>query len=140
MPASTRPARDQPGEPDSQPANVVALTLAGWLVPGAAHLFQGMTQKALVFFVTLVGMFAIGISLGGRLFPLQVSDPLVLLQGAAEWLLGLPRVVAWLGGYGQGDVVAATYEYGNTFLVVGGLLNALILLDAYDRATGRKNR
>ena len=41
---------------------------------------------------------------------------------------------------GQGDVVAATYEFGNTFLIVSGLLNMLIVLDVYDLATGRKPR
>jgi hypothetical protein len=35
-------------------------------------------------------------------------------------------------------VVAVTYEYGNAFLVVAGLLNMLVILDAYDIALGRK--
>jgi hypothetical protein len=34
--------------------------------------------------------------------------------------------------------VASTYEYGNTFLIVAGLLNFLVMLDAYDIAVGRK--
>ena len=40
-------------------------------------------------------------------------------------------------GLGEGRVVAVTYEYGNTFLVVAGLLNMLVVLDAYDIARGR---
>ena len=31
-----------------------------------------------------------------------------------------------------------TYEYGNTFLIVAGLLNLLVVIDAYDVALGRK--
>ena len=31
-----------------------------------------------------------------------------------------------------------TYEYGNTFLLVAGLLNYLATLDAFDIAAGRK--
>jgi len=31
-----------------------------------------------------------------------------------------------------------TYEYGNTFLIVAGLLNFLVMLDAYDIGAGRK--
>jgi hypothetical protein len=31
-----------------------------------------------------------------------------------------------------------TYEYGNTFLLVAGLLNYLVALDAFDIAEGRK--
>ena len=93
-----------------------------------------------MFFVTLVAMFAIGIWCGGRIFPLQFDDPLVLLEAVAEWLLGAPRIIAGLGGFGQGEVIAASYEYGNTFLIVGGLLNAIVVLDALDIASGRKPR
>jgi hypothetical protein len=46
--------------------------------------------------------------------------------------------VAKLLGHGSGRVVAITYEYGNTFAIVAGLLNMLVVLDAYDIAEGRK--
>jgi uncharacterized protein DUF6677 len=32
-----------------------------------------------------------------------------------------------------------TFEYGNTFTAVAGLLNILVILDAYDTALGRKH-
>ena len=35
-------------------------------------------------------------------------------------------------------MTAASYEYGNTFVIVAGLLNMLVALDAYDVALGRK--
>ena len=35
-------------------------------------------------------------------------------------------------------MVAVTFEYGNTFLIVAGLLNLLVVLDTYDVAHGRK--
>jgi hypothetical protein len=41
-------------------------------------------------------------------------------------------------GYGAGVVRAVTYEYGNAFLIVAGLLNLLVMIDAYDVAMGRK--
>jgi hypothetical protein len=41
-------------------------------------------------------------------------------------------------GYEAGLVTAPTYEYGNTFTAVGGLLNILVILDAYDTAVGNK--
>jgi hypothetical protein len=121
-------------------SRVVALAVTAWLVPGAAHFLLGQTRKSVMFFVALVAMFAIGIAYGGRLFPLTPGDPLVFLEAAAEWLIGLPRIVAGLGGYGEGHVTARAYEYGNTFLIVAGLLNALVMLDAVDVATGRKRR
>ena len=51
---------------------------------------------------------------------------------------GVPYLVAAIAGLGGGRVVAVTFEYGNTFLIVSGLLNMLICLDAYDVALGRK--
>jgi hypothetical protein len=35
-------------------------------------------------------------------------------------------------------VTSATYEYGNTFMIVAGLLNFLVMLDAFDIGMGRK--
>lgn len=112
--------------------------LAAWLVPGAGHVLQGQAGKALVFAGALLPMYAIGLYLGGRLFPFEGSEPLVLLAGAAQWMFGAARVVAGLAGAGAGDVVAVSYEYGNTFLIAAGLLNALVVFDASDLARGRK--
>jgi hypothetical protein len=119
---------------------MIGLAIGAWLVPGAGHFLQGRTQKAVIFFVTLVGMFMIGLASGGRLFPLQPTDPLVFLEAVAEWMVGLPRLAAGLGGFGAGAVTSRSYEYGNTFLIVAGLLNALVVLDAIDFAKGRKRR
>jgi hypothetical protein len=117
-----------------------ATALAAWLVPGAGHLAHGQAQKAGVFFLVLTAMYAIGLSFGGRLFPFQFSDLLVLLAAGAEWSCGLPRLVAAGLGAGGGRVVAVTYEYGNAFLIAAGLLNIVVVLDALDLATGRKPR
>lgn len=124
--------------PAESGGNTIGIGITAWLVPGAGHALQGHFRKAAIFFVVLVLMFAIGISNGGRLFPFQWNDPLVFLAALAECGLGIPRIVAALGGMGQGEVTAAAYEYGNTFLIAGGLLNALVVLDAVDIAAGRK--
>ena len=117
---------------------MIGLAIGAWLLPGAGHLLQGRTQKAICFFITLVAMFVIGIASGGRLFPFQLNDPLVFLEAVAEWMLGAPRIVAGLSGFGAGEVTAPAYEYGNTFLIAAGLLNALVVLDAIDFAKRRK--
>jgi len=129
-----------PGGLAAEPQSPVLACAAAWLVPGAGHFIVGKGRKALVFFVILSAMYAIGLALGGRLFPFELPEPLVFLSALAEWAMGLPRLAALVGGFGQGDVVATSYEYGNTFLIVGGLLNSLVILDAYDIATGRKPR
>jgi hypothetical protein len=113
--------------------------LAGWLIPGAGHLIVGDTRRGTVFFAVLLLMVAVGLAFEGRMFPFQLAEPLVFLAAAAQWTLLGPRLVAGLGGLGDGDVRTATYEYGTTFLIVAGLLNTLILLDAYDRASGRRS-
>ena len=119
----------------TQPALLAAAAL---VVPGAGHLLQGRTQKGLIFLVTLPLMFAVGLWLNGRLFPFEISQPLVALAALAGLGNGLPYFAAKLAGVGQGVVTAASYEYGNTFVIVAGLLNMLVALDAYDIALGRK--
>jgi hypothetical protein len=121
-------------------ANPFAAVLLAWLVPGGGHLLVGEIRKGAIFLVVLVGMFAIGIAFEGQLFAFDTAEPLVFLGAAAQWAVGLPRLVTGLLGGGRGDVVAVTYEYGNTFLIVAGLLNMLVVLDAFDRARGVKGR
>ena len=50
----------------------------------------------------------------------------------------MPYLVATALGLGAGRVLAVTYEYGNAYLIVAGLLNLLVVIDAYDIALGRK--
>ena len=83
-------------------------------------------------------MFVVGLALRGRVFPFELSDPLVALAAVADIGLGLPWMLARMLGAGAGEVTATTYEYGNSFLIVAGLLNFLVVLDAFDIAMGRK--
>lgn len=128
--APVKPARDR--------VRVAIVCIAAWLVPGAGHLRLGRRGKGLVFLIALPAMFGIGLYLGGRLFPFVWSEPLVGLAAVADLGVGLWYVAAKLSGYGGGQVVAVTYEYGNTFLIVAGLLNFLVMLDVFDIALGRK--
>ena len=114
------------------------LCLVAWAIPGAGHLWQGRSQKGLIFLIALPLMFVIGLAIGGRLFPFTLAEPLVFLEAVADFGMGLIYVAASALGYGTGDVRAVTYEYGNAFLVVAGLLNMLVVIDAFDIAMGRK--
>ena len=111
---------------------------AAWALPGAGHLWLGRTQKGLIFLVTLPLMFVVGLWLEGRIFPFELSQPLVALAAFADIGLGVPYLVAKAMGAGAGRVIAQTFEYGNAFLIVAGLLNMLVVLDAFDVAQGRK--
>ena len=118
--------------------NPYLICAAAWLVPGGGHLWLGRRQKGLTFLVTLTAMFAVGLWIEGRLFPFDLTQPLVALSAFGDIGIGLPYFVAKVLNAGAGRVVAITYEYGNAFIIVAGLLNMLTVLDAFDIAQGRK--
>lgn len=115
----------------------LALILA-WLIPGAGHLYLGRRLKGFTFLIVLPLMFLIGVWLHGRVYAPDLSQPLVALTGASQMGIGVLYFLVRTLGFGTGDVVAATFEHGNAFIIVAGLLNLLVLLDAYDVAVGRK--
>jgi hypothetical protein len=121
-----------------QSGSLALLCLTAWAIPGAGHLWCGRRVKGLAFLIVLPLMFAIGLAIDGRLFPVDLSSPLVGLAGLANIGIGVPYFVARLLDAGGGDVRALTYEYGNAFTIVAGLLNLLVVLDAHDIAVGRK--
>jgi hypothetical protein len=122
----------------AEPATLLLISVLSWLVPGVGHLWFGRREKGIVFLVALPLMFATGIWLEGRIFPFDFSEPLVGLAALANLGIGLTWFVARALDVGHGLVTAATYEYGNTFMIVAGLLNFLVMLDAYDIGMGRK--
>ena len=123
----------------TQPAtNTYLICAAAWLIPGAGHLWLGRRQKGVTFLITLTAMFAFGIWIEGRLFPFDLTQPLVALSAFGDIGIGLPYFIAKVVNAGAGRVVAITYEYGNAFIIVAGLLNMLTVLDAFDVAQGRK--
>lgn len=118
--------------------NPYLVCAAAWAVPGAGHLWLGRVQKGLIFLVVLPLMFATGLWLEGRLFPFALGQPLVALAAFADIGMGVPYFAAKAAGLGAGRVIAQSFEYGNAFLIVAGLLNMLVVLDAFDVAEGRK--
>jgi hypothetical protein len=121
-----------------QPSTAYLISAAAWVVPGLGHILLGRRQKGVTFLIALTLMFVYGLWLEGRLFPFQISEPLVALAFVADLGIGLPYFIAKTVGAGAGRVVAITYEYGNAFVIVAGLLNMLVVLDAFDIAKGRK--
>jgi hypothetical protein len=132
MPPPVSPVRAR------SPLHPVALAVVAWAAPGAGHLLLGKRDKAVVFAGAILLLFVAGLWLDGRIFPFEPSEPLVALAALANVGVGVPYLLAWIGGLGAGTVTAAAYEYANTYLIVAGLLNALVALDAYDVAVGRK--
>ena len=117
---------------------IYLICAAAWAIPGAGHLWLRRTQKGVTFLIALIAMFGFGLWLQGRLFPFEWSQPLVALAALADLGMGIPYLIAKSVGAGAGRVTDITYEYGNAFLIVAGLLNMLVVLDAFDVAQGRK--
>ena len=137
-PKTSNAARARTTEAAPDAAKVARACGLAILVPGLGHMVVGQMRKGGVFFVVLMTMFAIGLAFGGGFLPFATDEPLVFLGAAAQWVVFLPRLLAGFAGLGQGLVTAVTYDYGNSFLIVAGLLNTIITLDVFDLATGRK--
>jgi hypothetical protein len=136
MPAKST-AADRPRSL-AEPGPLALVCVAAWLVPGAGHLWLGRRQKGIVFFAAIPLMFLVGLQLQGTIFPFQFAEPLAGLAAAAEFATGVPWILSRLLAVGDGVVTSPTWEYGNTFMIVAGLLNALVVLDAFDIGMGRK--
>jgi hypothetical protein len=121
----------------------------GWLIPGAGHLLQGRWGRALLLGGAVWVMFLVGLLFGGHLFSLTGRD----VAGSSPFLQAAPAIanlgtgglylISSLLGINFAELPEqmrrATFEYGNTFLWVAGLLNYLAMLDAFDIAAGRKS-
>ncbi len=124
---------------EHRPAAALPACLLGWLLPGAGHLYLRRTGKGLLFLFSIGALFLLGLILDARLAPhWGLDDPLSVLRSLAQMAEGVPYFVARALGFDAGHVTSVTHEYGNTFTEVGGLLNILVILDAYDTAMGRK--
>lgn len=135
------------GNHESAPTRAWMMGLAAWLVPGLGHLLQGRWARALLLGASVWLCFLSGLWMGGHLFSVGgneqgLSALLQLPPMIANLGSGILYIVSWLFGVGFADDPAhaarATYEYGNTFLLVAGLLNYLAMLDAFDIAARRK--
>ncbi len=116
-----------------------------WLIPGLGHVLQKRWWRAALMGGAVWICFFVGMGMGGHLFNLTGEGSSALLQVPpmiANLGTGALYLVSWLLDYGFKDDPAqaarATYEYGNTFLLIAGLLNYLTMLDAFDIAAGRK--
>src|SRR2546426_12714502 len=140
-------ANEQVGSPsesdsfEAKPMNIaatLAICSAGWLVPGFAHLLIGRWIRGLIFAACVLVMFALGLAMHGKLYDLQFDEPLHLFAFIANIGAGMPYWIAARLGLGIGTMTWPSYDYGTTYLWVCGLLNYLIILDAFDIAQRRK--
>ncbi len=116
----------------------VAACAAATLVPGLGHAVLQKWDRAIVFLASITLMFAIGLRLDARLFSPEFSDLFSTLKFIADAGSGVLYWFCWLNGLGFGEPSSYTYDFGNVFVYVAGLLNMLVIVDAFDIAMGRK--
>lgn len=122
---------------ESKTLPIMAL-LAGWLVPGAGHLFVRKPIRAALIFVSITSMFFIGIGLQGKIYQPNTGDLLDMLNFAGDLGAGLLYLLARVLDWGHASVQIAVADYGTRFIVVAGLLNIMAAVDAHSLANGRK--
>lgn len=128
--------------------------LAAWFIPGSGHLMLRKWGRAALMGGAVWLSFFVGLAMGGHMF--DITPDGVTTSSALEWgeMIQTPPMIANLGtgigyvvcwmldiGFRDDPVQAArtTYEYGNTFLLIAGLMNYLTMLDAFDVAARRKS-
>lgn len=111
---------------------------SGWFVPGLGHLLQKKYWRGGLFFVSIYAMAAMGLTMGGKIYPFQTENPLTILAFFADLGNFLLYLAARLFAFGQGSLERMTFEFGTAYLAGAGLLNYLVALDAYDIGLGKK--
>jgi hypothetical protein len=118
--------------------NAHLAAILAWIVPGGGHFLLGRRARALAYAAIVLSSLAIGFALTGNLYRVVPGQPLTVLATIGSMGLGALYFVLRYGlGY-TGDLLAQSYEYGTAFLLTAGLMNWLLVLDAWDIARGKK--
>jgi hypothetical protein len=136
-------------EPGSTPApratteavtgNALVAAVAAWLIPGLGHVYLKRWRRGLAFCVLVLVSLLVGCSLEGNLYRVIPNQPLTILATLGSMGMGIPYfILRYVLGY-EGAIVSPGYEYGTAFLLTAGLMNLLLVLDAWDIARGVKD-
>jgi len=124
---------------EAAPRNRYVAAVLAWAFPGLGHLYLGRRKRALAYAALVVAMFVIGMSFEGRLYTVEREQPLTFLATFAVHGVGLLAIAARaLSDNPGGSILSVSFEYGCAFLLTAGLMNLLLMLDAWDIAMGRK--
>src|ERR1019366_5750811 len=134
---ATTPNKIAAAQKESQQGFVYLPLIAGWLVPGAGHFLLRKWGRGALLAASILGMFAMGIAMQGKLYA-GAHDILDVLGLAGDLGNGLLFFVGRILGLGAEQVQVTTADYGTRFIVVAGLLNVISAVDAHNLRTGRK--
>jgi hypothetical protein len=126
------------------------ILILGWLLPGAGHFVLGQRWRGVAFFVLLTATFALGLVLteGGA-----VSFEEHRIALCAQIFAGAPALAGLVRDHGRyaavegfsirpimSPEVVAMIDLGLLFTMLAGLLNLLLIVDAYERALAARRR
>ena len=136
------PPVPEPVVPQPVPRSIVKALIAAllaWVFPGLGHFYLRRPRTALLYAAIVTATFLLGLSFQGRLYTPEPGQPLTILATFAVYGAGLLNIAARLmSSSPNGSILSVTYEYGCAYLLTAGLMNLLLMLDAYDIAVGRK--
>ncbi len=131
--------------------NPYAALILGWVIPGAGHVYLGQVKKGVFFFVLLAGAFVVGVAIGGYddvAFPepsantpenditsqvmYRVIPVVQAMDGAVALVSSKAAQAAERDNRYLGD-----YDIGLLYTCVAGLMNLIVMLDAFCLATAR---
>jgi hypothetical protein len=110
-----------------------------WIFPGLGHFYLRRPRTAILYAGIVTVTFLLGLSFQGRLYSPEAGQPLTVLATFAVYGAGILNLAARaVSTNPSGSILSVTYEYGCAYLLTAGLMNLLLMLDAYDIAVGRK--
>jgi len=112
--------------------------LTGWLFPGLGHLIQRRWIRGFLLMAAVLVLFFTGLAMQGKVYAFNTGDPLDMLGFVGDIGTGLFYFMARMMDWGAGNIHRAVADYGTKYLVVAGLLNVVVAIDAYHIAIGKK--
>lgn len=116
---------------------VVAVALA-WLVPGLGHVYLKRWARGLAFCLLFVVALVVGYELEGKLYRPTAGQPLSILGTLGSFGMGIPYLALRFWMHYEGNIMGSGFEYGTAFLLTAGLMNWLLVFDAWDISRGYK--
>ncbi len=118
----------------------VAALVFGWIFPGAGHAYAGHRGKAVLFGVLITGLLVAGFAMGrgtnilyGEWWfapQLGAGGPAAVLTPISDRLAGPPDKSRG-GARPNADYADPLREMGTLYTAIAGLLNLLVMMDAY---------
>jgi TM2 domain-containing membrane protein YozV len=130
-----RGARARPAPLDPAPLNPGRAALVSWLVPGAGHWLLGQRSKGLLLLGSIVFLFVLGLVFSG----FTGTDRAQLYWWWAGQIFFGGGTVAATMALGPLHVTETKtfVDLGITLLTVAGLMNLIVIVDAYSLAEAR---